>query len=213
MNPTDLPDRLRSSVSIVTDDEMPNPQSWMTAEELAEAEKIRNDRRRAEWMLGRVAAKRLAIDRGFCAEPQECSVPSRGIRPTLVLHGRPSELNLSLSHSGEIAAAIISERLVGIDVQKRRTIPARSTKFFLRDDESDLAIDPDDVILLDLWSAKEAALKASGVSRYRQVLLRNRRVSPDRTSFRFEAGRIAGEVETVWLAGDQVILAIARESV
>lgn len=206
----DLPTYLSLSVRVVEESEVQRPDEWMSVREIAEAERITNARRRSQWMLGRIAAKRLAIDLGLCEEPRECSVPTRGVKPVFEIRGAQSEMNLSISHSDEIAAATISSRPVGIDIQRRRPIRPGSTKFFLREDESHLVTDCDDSTLLDLWSAKEAALKASGVARYREVHLRERRTDPDRTAFRFEAGTITGEVETIWLSNGELVLALAK---
>lgn len=210
MNPIDLPSHLASIVCIVGMDELPDTSEWLTRVELDEAESIRLDRRRNEWLLGRIAAKRLAMDLDLCRTPMECAVPGRGVRPRLQIHGRPSDLYLSISHSGELAAAAISRNPVGVDIQKRRSIDARAIRFFLRDDEIARFEHSSEDLLLDLWSAKEAALKASGVALYRDVSLHERRDDGEGAVFSFGVGAFRGEVEIRWMSGRQVVLAVAR---
>lgn len=207
MIPIDLPERFRSVARIVSSESVSDPGAWLTPAERIEAARIRSERRRDEWILGRIAAKRLAIDLGLCESPRDCAIPSRGVKPRLLLGGEPSPLELSISHSGPLAAAALDQRPVGIDIQMKRRIDPRSTRFFLRDDEAVLATDPDEGVLLDLWSAKEAALKASGARLYREISLER---SGDERTFHFASGSMSGYVETVWLGEGEAILAIAK---
>ncbi len=205
-----VPERLAALVSIVNAGEVSDPVAWLHPSELEIGEQIELERRRSEWMMARIAVKQLAIRLGLCDDPSECVIPSRGIAPALHIHGRSSELHLSISHSAHLAAAAISPAPIGIDIQVRRPVDLRSRRFFLRDDEEDLLLTNDDDQLLELWSAKEAALKAAGVTRYREVSLHAPSVASDGRSFEFQAGSMDGHVETAWLDERRVVLALAR---
>lgn len=206
----DVPERLAALVSIVGADEITDLDSWLHPSELEIGREIELERRRSEWMLARIAVKQLAIRLGLCDDPSECVVPTRGVAPDLRIHGHSSELHVSISHSAHLAAAAISSAPIGIDIQVRRPVDVRSRRFFLRDDEEDLLLTTDDDHLLELWSAKEAALKAAGVTRYREVSLRDPSSDVEGRSFAFEAGSIDGLVETAWLDERRVVLALAR---
>lgn len=205
----ELPDRFETMVSVVTAEEAPDAGEWLHPSEIAVGEAIRHEGRRSEWILARVAAKRLAIQLGLCAEPGECVIPTRGVMPALHIHGLVSALHLSISHSAQMAAAAISEAPVGIDIQVRRPIDARSRRFFLRDDEEAVLGSQDEDELLEVWSAKEAALKAGGVRLYRDVSLVEDGGETGRV-FTFRAGPIVGRVDTVWLDEGRVVLALAK---
>lgn len=131
---------------------------WFTEEELREAEGLRREKRRDEWMAARFAAKQLALTRGLCADPRGCSV----VRPRLVVEGDEPHY-VSISHSGRFAAAAIDDRPVGIDVQEIRDVDERTSKFFLTQPEikamRSCAIAHR---LLHFWCAKEAEWKRRG---------------------------------------------------
>lgn len=207
----EVPGRFATMVSIVAAEEAPDATEWLDPAEREIGESIPHGGRRNEWILARVAAKKLAIQLGLCTEPGECVIPTRGVVPDLRIRGVVSALHLSISHSAHLAAAAISAGPVGIDIQVRRPVDPRSRRFFLRDDEEASlgSEDPDE--LLELWSAKEAALKAGGVRLYREVFLVE---DPglDGRAFTFRAGPTGGRVDTVWLDDRRVVLALARGS-
>lgn len=205
----DLRSRPRSGLAIVRSDALANADAWISDSERATAAGFRLDRRRDEWLLGRLAAKQLALELGLCTVPRECAVPTRGVRPTLLIRQKPTDLFLSLSHTEGVAAAAISPSPIGVDVQIERTVTPDATRFFLNDEESDLFDPHTGSPLLDLWSAKEAALKAAGVERYREVRLRADGMNRDNRRFRFDAGGASGRVETGRLDEGSLVLAVA----
>lgn len=205
----EIPSRFGAIVEVLSQGDAPDRREWLHRDELAIAQSIRLERRRNQWILARVAAKTLAMSRGLCKDPLECVIPSRGIPPELWINGARSELHLSISHSHDLAAAAIAAEPIGIDIQMRRTIDLRSTRFFLRDEERSLIEAGGEDVLLELWSAKEAALKATGVRLYREVSLQKMHEA-EGEGFRYRAGSMEGRAETVWLDQRQVVLAVAR---
>lgn len=92
---------------------------------------LRLEKRRRDWLAGRVAAKRAAQRLlGGPLAAVEILAEAAGERsgaPRLHLEGVLQEhLHVSLSHAGDLAAATVSERPVGLDVEE---ITARSASF------------------------------------------------------------------------------------
>lgn len=127
--------------------------------ELDAASRFRLEKRRVEWMLGRIAAKRLGVAMGLTSNPRAIVVD----RPFLSIDGRPSDWRVSLSHSGSYAAAAILQEPVGIDIQVVREISRGVTHLFLTSSEADeLAACSLPHAILHFWCAKEAEFKRNG---------------------------------------------------
>lgn len=132
------------------------PRDWFGYDELAEARSFRLEKRRSEWLLGRYAAKRLALQLGLGDDPRTLSVA----RPELLAGGAPTGWFVSVSHSEGWAGAALSRSPIGVDVQAVRLLPAEAAHLFLTDDEAMRAGQcPVPDALLHFWSAKEAAFK------------------------------------------------------
>jgi phosphopantetheinyl transferase len=134
------------------------------------------ERRRADWLAGRLAAKRGL--RAACRRRGE-TVPAytaieirsdaRGA-PRFAIAGRPDldeRLDISIAHANGTAVAAVADRLasgtVGVDVEVTKPLSMHLLKRVLRPEEiarvealSSTAPTP-----LELWTAKEAALKAA----------------------------------------------------
>ena len=128
---------------------------WFDGEELAEANGMKQPKRRAEWLLSRAAAKMLAVERGLAAAPAHCRVAGRRIGSSYI----------SLSHSAPYAAAAIDGEPIGIDVEVVRPLNERGAHLFLTDEETAamqrLTIEDR---MIHFWAAKEAAWKKLGGS-------------------------------------------------
>lgn len=209
MKKPEIPSRFASIVEVLSDVDARDRIDWLHSDELAIARSIDLQQRRNQWILARVAAKTLAMKLGLCDHPHGCVVPSRGVAPELFINGSRSRLHLSISHSHELAAAAIAREPIGVDIQMRRTIDSRATRFFLQDEERDLIGAGGEDVLLELWGAKEAALKATGVRLYRDVSLQ-KVIEGDIEAFHYRAGATEGLAETVWLGEREVVLAVAR---
>lgn len=126
-----------------------DPESWFDAEELKVLRGFARLKRRTDWMLSRIAEKKLR------------DIGARGDY-------------VSFSHSGDYGAAAIDAQPVGVDIQVVRDIPERAAHLFLTGDE--IASMQQCVIdrrMLHFWTAKEALWKQSGgsVSTLRRVPL------------------------------------------
>jgi phosphopantetheinyl transferase len=140
---------------------------------------LRSDRRRTEWLLGRLAAKdavRLLMlaRRGLKLFPADIEVATDPYgRP--VVGGRFGERYgpapiLSLSHSGGVAMAVAAESGrgagVGIDIEhlgrKRRDFDQAAFTQGERDLLGGASPEGRDLWSLNLWCAKEAVAKALG---------------------------------------------------
>ncbi len=132
---------------------------------------FKSAKRRAEWLAGRIAAKAavLALRPDIAAEygwqVQICADTAG--RPFCQLPGRASgEMpDISITHSGSIAAALAFSRLCGIDFQKINPTVARVKNRFATATEQQILLDhscglSEMALLTLLWSAKEAARKA-----------------------------------------------------
>lgn len=131
-------------------------------------------KRRAQWFTGRLCAKqgvagymRQHLPQLPCPDSRDIAI---GNRPS----GRPYietrlaglyGLDLSITHSGDLAAALVSSAACGIDIQVDSPSLEHVRERFCRDDErQSLRELPDGdyaACLNMLWTAKEAAKKAA----------------------------------------------------
>ena len=144
-----------------------DPKTWLTERELAVLHQWRSQIRQAEWLAGRLAAKRLFSEELRIA-PLSWSVGRDGVAPALDGLTLP-HVTLSLSHSGGMGAATFSnlqtEGSAGIDIQRIRPAhPGLCARVFTPGERAQIAErfgteDSAEGMLL-LWSLKEAAIKA-----------------------------------------------------
>ena len=112
-------------------------------------------RKKSEWLATREILFRI----GGLAHREECVYDAFG-KPVLT----GSEKHISVSHSGPWAAAMISERSCGLDIQMYSSTVERISKKFLFENE----IDQTEMLanrlhhLHLLWGAKESMYKAYG---------------------------------------------------
>ena len=144
--------------------------------ERAVLEGIPSERRRGDWLAGRVAAKRAL--RAACRR-QHAAVPSYGAieilndangAPRFSVDGRPEladRLDVSIAHTDGAAAAAVADMLasgtVGVDIEITKPLSLELVRRVLqpgeleRLDEAATACPSP----LELWTAKEAAMKAA----------------------------------------------------
>ena len=87
---------------------------------------------------------------------------------TYDLDGKPSlnsEFNISISHSNEIAALVVSnKKIIGLDVQfKESKILNIQNKFLNKFEKLNIGGDPSIDILTMIWTSKESIYKAIGL--------------------------------------------------
>jgi phosphopantetheinyl transferase len=165
-----LPDSWRGRALVITDVE--NVEAWLTAAEMKEADGFRLAKRKLEWKLSRVAAKKLARDLGLSAGPIEMR--------------RIGTACLSLSHSAPYAAAAIDTKPVGIDIERIRAMNESAAHLFLTDHEIEamqrLTLPHR---LIHFWAAKEAEWKRHGgaIPTLKRVSIRLEDAAPDGLRF------------------------------
>ena len=150
---------------------VPAEDGWLGAREMVLLARLRFEKRRTDWRLGRWAAKRavaaymdLALDVSMLARIEILPAPSGA--PEVFLAGQAAPVTISLSHrAGAACCAVADYRAeLGCDLE---WIEPRSEAFagdYFTGTEQLLAGRASgasrDAVLALLWSAKESTLKA-----------------------------------------------------
>lgn len=141
--------------------------AWLTPGERARFDRQRGDADRLMFLLGRVMAKRL-VGRALGIEPTawRWREGPHG-RPEIDEPGTPLHFNLAHS-SGLVACAIAPDREVGVDVEDSErppTDPAIVARFCSTDEAAAIRVGEPGWRdrFLEVWTLKEAYLKARGV--------------------------------------------------
>jgi phosphopantetheinyl transferase len=129
-------------------------------------ERLSVDKRRKEWLAGRIAGKRAVQKQlGLPFFAIEIRVEESG-RPLIFVAGAKHALHLSITHSSDVAAAIASRVPIGFDLER---IEARDRSFeelVLTDRDRErldgLTGPRRDEWLTLLWCEKEAYAKLAG---------------------------------------------------
>lgn len=142
---------------------------WLSAGEQQKLQSYTLEKRRNEWLAGRLCAK-LSVNRS----PKRPYSRLSEIIIDNASDGRPylrsadgwnrGELDLSISHSGKYAVALVAGHYCGVDIQESRSTLVRiKDRFCTPDDETMLAHafcrTPMETELNLLWAAKEAVRK------------------------------------------------------
>jgi malonyl CoA-acyl carrier protein transacylase len=167
---------------------------YLSVSEQALFKNLKSQKRKREWLAGRVAAKSLIREAKFYHEG--AIVPYQAIEIVANDLGAPEirivgdlgpQLQVSISHSAGVAAAMLSSSaklIPGIDVEQIETRDASFAQTYFVESEQTLAkADPDKVLTL-LWAIKEAVLKALGIGA--RVDLRDIVVSQHKDSWQVE---------------------------
>ena len=137
--------------------ETPKAEDFLTPLEYKQYQNFKIEKRASEWLAGRYAVKKLAID-FFNLPMKKLQIKNaKNGSPVLQAEGG-NNLTISLTHSGEYAAAAISMTvdLIGIDVEKVEPRLENWTKEFFHDEE---ILENTPAFLTELWAKKEAVLK------------------------------------------------------
>ncbi|MBU0479660.1 MAG: 4'-phosphopantetheinyl transferase superfamily protein [Proteobacteria bacterium] len=152
-----------------------DPALFLTETELEKYRSYSYPKRRVEWLGGRIAVKRAAIellnDRQASDYLDWQITPDPDGRPFLTRvddHVKPA-VEISLSHSHELSVGLaVFEVPCGIDIQKTSPAVIRVREKFCTGREKTicetLAVNNEEMQLTLLWSAKEALRKARGGS-------------------------------------------------
>jgi phosphopantetheinyl transferase len=151
-------------------------ESWLSPRERAWLDGFQSEKRRRDWLAGRLSAKRLIMehlhDRGESdRRPAEIEIISGSHgEPRALIHGEPlSGMALSIAHSGGCGFAGLSEvsqeGRIGVDLERLRPVRPDIIKRFLSAAEREALLSrfPDErasegIVLF--WALKEAAFKA-----------------------------------------------------
>jgi len=196
---------------IVCDVDSDEVSDWLASDEWEIFESMRGPKRQLEWASSRIAAKRLAIDLGLCANSGECRIPTVSERPRLLLPGNRA-IAVSLSHSAGAGAAAMHDDPIGLDLQEIREIHRGVTKYFLHDDELETTRHLElDHALIHFWAAKEAIWKMEpGEGWYRSSRVAVRSVERSAAVLVWERSGTHGTVTTTTVE-DRFVLAVARK--
>lgn len=151
--------------------DLPAGMGWLSDSEIERYERFKFPKRRAEWLLGRWAAKRLLASCLNEIEPDQYSFLSIesavGGAPYAVWKGMTLSGCLSISHRADLAAAawcLIENSRVGIDIELIEFKSATFIQDYFTQQEAALVFaQPTEHHALAaslVWSAKEALLKA-----------------------------------------------------
>ncbi len=162
-----LPVNVTSAVkSLCSDSELESCEngssSLFTSAEIDVLNRFRSEKRRKEWVTGRVAAKEAASE--FLRR-----TPSEPIEILMGNNGEPlvqEPIFISITHSNGIALALVSEAPVGVDLEKVEERPDSFLDFYFSEKEKDFISEKDhlatDEQITALWTAKEAVSKVLG---------------------------------------------------
>ena len=142
---------------IVKTKDVPKAEDFLTPFELKRYKQFTVEKRAREWLAGRYALKKLATEFfNLPLKKMQVKNDKSGV-PVLQAEGG-NHLTVSISHSGEYAAAAISMigGLIGVDVEKIEPRSEAWVKEYF-DKEEILALEP--AYLTELWAKKEAVLK------------------------------------------------------
>ena len=148
-------------LKIVELDKLPAAEDFLTERELKTYNDFKVEKRRREWLGGRYALKSIASGLViFDMKHMEIRTKQSG-QPSLMVPGG-LHLPVSITHSGEFAAAAIAVcgMGIGIDIESvEPRSPAWAQMSFAKEEISSWA----PVFLTELWAKKEAVLKFLGV--------------------------------------------------
>ena len=146
-------------------DDLPRGVAWLTVKEREALARFTVPKRRADWLLGRWAAKRLFVLAGEAAREADVSVlASASGAPGALVVWKESPLALSLTHSHGVAVAALGPAgaRVGVDLEKIEERPVSFLgDWFTEAEQAFVAAAEAPPLAATLaWSAKEAVMKA-----------------------------------------------------
>jgi len=152
-----------SCVALVTPSDVPAADEWLSPVERATLAGLRFAGRRADWRMGRWAA-RCAVSAVLGPVPVEVRAAGDGA-PEALVAGRRAPVTISISHRAGLGACLATDaRLAGCDLELVEPHPPALARDFFT--ASELALvdragpDRRDLAVALIWSAKESALKA-----------------------------------------------------
>jgi 4'-phosphopantetheinyl transferase len=169
---------LRLREGALTQDQSALWRSWLSVEERAKADAFVAERHRQDYIAAH-AALRFVIGNFLGIRPDEVSfaVGAKGEKPALARDlGAGTDLRFNLSHtSGAVLIGVTSGIELGIDIERHR--PMEDLEAMARMVMSDVEFDRwkslesahREAAFYNLWTRKEAYLKAIGLGLYRSL--------------------------------------------
>lgn len=144
-------------ITTVTEAEFELWYSQMSSEKKLAADRLQNKTKR----LSKIAADALCRK----AISENCGIPCQDIVFGTKEKGKPfavnAETEFSISHSGNMVACAVSDKEIGIDIEKIRDVNPRATAKFATDSEINY-INSDSDGFFKIWTLKEAYFKCIG---------------------------------------------------
>ncbi len=145
---------------------------WLTDEELQQLNRFSFEKRRAEWLSGRICAKQAALELLNTGDDSKIMQPHDILIETN-LAGRPhlrvkggingfSTIDISISHSHDMAVSIAGDGLCGVDIQLLNDTLFKVRHKYCVDSEAAILDNITDNHLQQLgrlWVSKEAVRK------------------------------------------------------
>lgn len=133
---------------------------FLSAPEIRRATRLRQAQDQKNYIVAH-AALRILLARHLQLSPHELDFrPGRWGKPRLTEPAH-SGLHFNLSHSGSAALVAIAGQAVGIDIEQARTLDHQNlARHNFAPDEAKRITDSH--IFFDIWTAKEAVVKACG---------------------------------------------------
>ena len=194
---------------------------WLTDEEQAQLGHYTFDKRKYEWLSGRICVKQAVIDllggNGQSAplSAREFSIiSSQSGRPFLnpkEIAGTLADIDISISHSQDMAVGIAGHGRCGIDIQLLNETLIKVKHRFCADDEAATLdqLPTDELVQLGLlWVAKEAVRKCLSATRivgFRELKLNH--ASEDHGYYRLQ---FESELEGITLSAVEPLSVIAH---
>ncbi len=175
---------------LATAAEVPVSDDWLSTVEQAALARLRVDKRRADWRLGRWVGRRALAAALACDAGRLAIIASESGAPLALRDGLPAPVSLSLSHAGGHGLCAVAPIgvAIGCDLEPLTLRePAFVRQWFTAAEQAAIAADP--TLATVFWCAKEAVLKA------------------DRCGLRDDPSRVT--VDRVGAVGDWMRLATA----
>jgi 4'-phosphopantetheinyl transferase EntD len=149
-----------------------DPGQWLGDAELEHLETLHIDRRRRDWLAGRIAAKRAVrralLRSGVRVSDRDVQVlPAANGAPLLRVTGVPHAsrlVRLSIAHDDGTALCGVADAAwgrIGVDIERDRPLAAERLAYVLSDAERARLGRASDLDALAIWAVKEAVVKAA----------------------------------------------------
>lgn len=120
-------------------------------------------KRKKSYLFGRYCIKRAMTLNGMTKKQREVCIDYGEFNHPIVIHGNEKNIQVSLSHSNDVAAALLftQKYILGIDIEKIINESANIMSEILFDKERNfIQKENENIILVSMWSAKEALAKS-----------------------------------------------------